>query len=269
VVDVPSYAARHHLGIEEAARGLRYRALIALARATNAWAVVTGHTRDDQAETVLINIVRGTGLLGLGGMRDLQTLRASDLGPTDGCVADLNGEARVARPLLEVGRLETELYCRALGLPFRSDPSNSDPALLRNRVRLHLLPLLRTYSPAIDSHLAQLGEIAGGDEEALDEVMQSAWWAAAQQDSGSVSFRWALWRTQSTAIQRRLLRRSVRHLGGAQVSFRTLEAARRLVEQEPPARQLNLGSGLRLETSRQGFRLQRAMATEGAASSKT
>ena len=110
----------------EAARAARYAVLEEMAGRVGARFVVTAHTADDQAETILHRILRGTGLRGLSGMS-----RSRRLGP-----------ATLLRPLLAIGRAELAAYLRDCQQPFRTDASNRDVRFMRNRIRNELLPLL-------------------------------------------------------------------------------------------------------------------------------
>jgi tRNA(Ile)-lysidine synthase len=155
--DTRAQARTHGLSREEAARELRYAFLAEAAAAAGCTVVATGHTAGDQVETVLLHIIRGSGLAGLAGM----TAR----GPWP-----LSGREGldVGRPLLCLRRQETADYCREEGLEPVVDPSNVSPAFLRNRVRLELLPLLRQYNRRIDSALLRLAEAAGADLAVLE-----------------------------------------------------------------------------------------------------
>ena len=150
--DTRAHARAHGLSREEAARELRYAFLAEAAAAAGCTVVATGHTADDQVETVLLHIVRGSGLAGLAGM----TVRGP--WPLVG-----RGGLDVARPLLCLRRQETARYCQEEGLEPIADPSNVSPAFLRNRVRLELLPLLRQYNSRVDSALLRLAEAARAD----------------------------------------------------------------------------------------------------------
>jgi tRNA(Ile)-lysidine synthase len=146
-VDVPALAQTERISLEEAGRNARYTFFERLARELNAVAVALAHTRDDQIETILINLLRGTGPRGLCGMpykRD-----------------------RIIRPLLDATRAQTHQYCAAQGLPTVFDSTNLDPHQLRRRVRMELIPLLRDLSPAFDRHLLRLADILENEE---------AWW---------------------------------------------------------------------------------------------
>ena len=155
--DTRAQARAYRLSREEAARELRYAFLAEAAAAAGCTVVTTGHTADDQVETVLLHIVRGSGLAGLAGM--------AARGPWP--LAGREG-LDVGRPLLCLRRQETAHYCRGEGLEPVVDPSNVSPAFLRNRVRLELLPLLRQYNPRIDSALLRLAEAARADLAVLE-----------------------------------------------------------------------------------------------------
>jgi tRNA(Ile)-lysidine synthase len=146
-VDVPALAQAQRVSLEEAGRNARYAFFDRLARELNAVAVALAHTRGDQIETILINLLRGTGPRGLCGMpykRD-----------------------HIIRPLLDATRAQTHQYCAAHGLPTVFDSTNLDPHQLRRRVRMELIPLLRDLSPAFDRHLLRLADILENEE---------AWW---------------------------------------------------------------------------------------------
>lgn len=151
-------AGGHGRGIEAAARRARYSALEEMAGRVGARFVVTAHTADDQAETILQRILRGTGIRGLAGMA-----RARRLGP-----------ATLLRPLLGVRRAELIAYLRALGQSFRTDASNRDPRFMRNRIRAELLPLLAArYNDSIVPALLRLGKVAADSQALIDDVVQT------------------------------------------------------------------------------------------------
>jgi len=125
---------------EDAARTARYEFLRRAAREIGAPAIATGHTRDDQAETVLLHLTRGSGLAGLAGMRPLRE--------------------GIARPLLGIGRADTVAVCRAARIRPRSDPTNRSLRFARNRVRLEVLPKLAKINPKAAEAIARLAEAA-------------------------------------------------------------------------------------------------------------
>ncbi len=146
--DVTAVADAGRENLEAAARRLRYGWLADVARETEAGWVATGHTADDQAETVLHRIIRGTGLQGLRGIA---------------AARELGVGVWLYRPLLAVTRADVLDYLRELGQPFREDATNADLGLTRNRIRHELLPLLKSFNPEV---VAALGRLAGQAEEA-------------------------------------------------------------------------------------------------------
>ena len=133
-VDVTKLAAENGWSIEEAGRNARYAFFAELAVQKRATAVLVAHHADDQAETVLMNLLRGAGLAGLSGMRTISPLPGRP-------------DLLLVRPLLKVSRREIEAYCETHDLRPISDESNTNPDFLRNRVRLELIPLLADLKP--------------------------------------------------------------------------------------------------------------------------
>ncbi|HVW03162.1 MAG TPA: tRNA lysidine(34) synthetase TilS [Planctomycetaceae bacterium] len=163
-VDIAAEAARTRRGIEETARSARRQLFEAIAADITCTQVAVAHTADDQVETILHHLVRGTGIAGLRGMAASHPLP---------------GGARLVRPMLSVNRSDVLAFLRELGQSFREDETNSDERMTRNRIRHELLPLLESaYNPAIRSALLRLGEQAGDLEEfvagAAEALLQSA-----------------------------------------------------------------------------------------------
>ncbi|MEH1165773.1 tRNA lysidine(34) synthetase TilS [Micromonospora sp. CPCC 205539] len=156
-------------GPEAAAREARYQALSEAARQYGAVAVLTGHTRDDQAETVLLALARGAGPRGLAGMPARRGL----------------GGVPLLRPLLAVGRDQTRAACAVLGLTPWEDPHNSDPAYARSRVRADALPaLVRALGPGVLDNLARTARLVAADNDALDDLAEAALAAARHPEGG-------------------------------------------------------------------------------------
>ncbi|MCE5267083.1 MAG: tRNA lysidine(34) synthetase TilS [Planctomycetaceae bacterium] len=154
--DVGRLACEAGEGIEATARHARYRFLEETAGRLGARFVATAHTADDQAETVLHRIIRGTGVRGLGGMSRARRL----------------GHATLIRPLLGVRHAELQAYLEAIGQPFLSDPSNRDRRFTRNRIRLGLLPRLQSgYNPEVVNALLRLSALAGEATEVIDRLV--------------------------------------------------------------------------------------------------
>lgn len=157
-VDVRELSSRERCSIETAARRLRYAFFEELAGKISATRVTVGHTADDNAETVLYRIIRGTGLLGLGGIRPLRVLSPGSPGL----------KVMLVRPLLYTWRRQIISYLKERNLEYRTDTSNLRPENFRNRIRLELLPLLEEkYNPQIKDVLTKLGDIAGRSNDFL------------------------------------------------------------------------------------------------------
>ena len=202
-VDVPALAQAERVGVEAAARFERYRALRQMARARDTHLVATGHTCDDSVETVVLHLLRGSGLRGLRGLSESERLLAGSSGGP-GC---RRGSAlSVLRPLIGVSRTETVQYCQARGIRWLTDETNADPRYARNRVRAHLLPVLRTYNPAIDRTLLRTARAARDEDAWLDSVVAARWRRIARRADDGVSLDLAGWRRQPPPIQRRMVR---------------------------------------------------------------
>ena len=145
--------------VEEAARILRCQAFETLFAEGHADSVLTAHTLDDQAETVLMKFLRGAWTEGLGGIHPVVVAE-----PGKGSVGGSYPAGKIVRPLLAARRSELEEYLRPRSQPWRTDSTNEDHAFTRNRVRHHLLPILREYNPSIDSTLANLAVLSRDDE---------------------------------------------------------------------------------------------------------
>jgi tRNA(Ile)-lysidine synthase len=183
--------------LEERAREARYRALLGIAAREGFRAIATGHTLDDQAETVLHRLIRGAGIGGLGGIRPKRA---------DG----------VIRPLLEVSRAEVVAYLRKRGLRFRVDRSNTVGRFTRNRIRRQLLPLLeRDFNPAIRAALARLADLSRDDEALLEGLAERR-----ARGGAAPGLECARLRRTPTALQRRVIRR---WLAAARGGLRAIE----------------------------------------------
>ena len=140
--DTRDYASRHHLGIEDAARRLRYDYFASLLQRYGFCAVATAHHRDDSIETFFLNLFRGTGIAGLHGIRPLSTI--------NGHLPSVDGHLSLIRPMLCFSRADIDDYILRHGLDYVEDVTNSQLDARRNRVRLQLMPLLRELYPSAD-----------------------------------------------------------------------------------------------------------------------
>lgn len=152
--DVKNFARKKRVSIQVAARELRYAFFLETARAVGAAKLALAHHADDQAETVLMRILRGTSVSGLAGIPLRRQL--------DGL--------EIVRPLLDVWRDEIEEYCARAQIRYRTDSSNALTGYFRNKIRLQLMPLLRAeYNENVKKALVQLGKIASAEDEYLTE----------------------------------------------------------------------------------------------------
>lgn len=180
------------------ARAVRYEAMDRVARQVGAAVLALGHNRDDQAETVLMRMLRGSGTKGLAGIAPVR--RTSGL--------------TYVRPLLDTARVEIEEYCHTRELFPRQDASNEAPAYLRNQIRLELLPHLATvYNPAVKENLAQIATVLRAEDDCLEELTNRAITRCRAPGEGVV-LHGSVLLTEPLALARRVVRRAAREVMG-------------------------------------------------------
>ena len=164
--DTREYAELHKVSIEMAARELRYRWFAQLCQDVGAAGICVAHHRDDSVETVLLNLLRGTGLRGLTGIkpRSEQVVTRKGVQPEQGKLV-------VLRPLLCVSRAEIEAFLAEKGQKYVTDSTNLEADVLRNKVRLQVLPLLRELNPAVSETIQRTAENLCGAQAVLDAVL--------------------------------------------------------------------------------------------------
>ena len=235
-VDVKALKRRTGMSPQHAARQLRYGALRSLSRSLAATHIALGHTADDQAETVLMRLLRGGGPAGLSGM------------PVK--------RMPFIRPLLQVYRHSILAYLRAAGIAWVEDSSNANRAYLRSRVRLNLIPTLRDYHPHIAQRLHHVADMLRADNEALEQQTE----ALAEQvlsrggvGKAMVAIRGTPFAAAPLAVQRRLLRYAIDRLplSGNAAGFRDMEALRRFVVGGKVGQRLTLADQLMAERHRE------------------
>jgi tRNA(Ile)-lysidine synthase len=196
------------MSIEEAGRACRYSFLSRVAEAVGATHVAVGHTRDDQAETVLLHMLRGAGPRGLRAMRADRTLVPGN--------AETGGPIRLVRPLLDVTHGELVDWLRARSIDFREDESNADRHFLRNRVRHEVIPFLQErVSPSVSRVLARNASIAAADAECLDALASRAFQRLARVSDGRVEVDRRGVAEEPEAIARRVMLLALGNLPGA------------------------------------------------------
>jgi tRNA(Ile)-lysidine synthase len=215
--DVPARVAQTRETIEEAARNARYEFLTTLLASGHADSVLTAHTLDDQAETVLMKLLRGAWTEGLSAIHPVVALQ----------------KGKILRPFLNTRRADIEAFLRSINQPWREDSTNTDTAFTRNRVRHELLPQLRTFNPNLDQTLANLAELAREEESRwqteLARVLPQLLLPGKPVRGGgravstapgqsSISIELDRLRALDPALRRRVLRAAARQLG-ARLSF--------------------------------------------------
>ncbi len=232
---------------EAAARAWRYGCLERAARELGCRHVVTGHTASDRAETVLLNLARGSHL------RGLSSLRASRaLGPEP--LAEAGPEppaSQLVRPLLPFSRDDTARICRELGVPLWPDPSNEDGRFGRNRVRSEVMPVLEALHPGAGRRIAAQAERLEAELGAQDQLLELALAAlAAPGDPGGRSLARRPLGQLALANRRRLLRHWLGRQAGLALEAGALEDLCRRLEPRRGPGQLDLASGWRLQWDR-------------------
>jgi tRNA(Ile)-lysidine synthase len=207
--------------VEQTARIERYDFLQETSASVHAHAVLAAHTMDDQAETFLLNLIRGSGAQGLSGMKPIRKLR--DTVPT----------ILLARPLLNwARRTDTESYCHELGIDYRSDTMNDDESFTRVRIRKILIPLLKDFNPKIVERLADTARLLRSEP-------------AATVENGSAPLDVSLLLSVSEAELKRLLRAWISANRGhlRQISLKHIEAIESLINSRKSGKTIELPGG--------------------------
>jgi tRNA(Ile)-lysidine synthase len=239
--DVAAYRTERNCSIEEAARELRYAFLARVAREVGANRIAIGHTRDDQVETILMHILRGTGITGLCGLAPRSPMAYDRQGIS---WPAKQSNLLVIRPLLDITREETTSYCQEHQLAPRIDSSNLSPSFFRNRLRLQLLPLLRQYNPSVDQALLRLADIAKEDSALIEQQASGLWDEVARQENNTIYLDKKQIASLPIALQRQLLRAAVTKLAGdtRDIEASHIEAARSLLD-KPVGKRISLPHG--------------------------
>ncbi|MEH1897432.1 MAG: tRNA lysidine(34) synthetase TilS [Nostoc sp.] len=221
--------AKEPINSEAAARDWRYQALSAIAQANNYQYIVTGHTASDRAETLLYNLIRGTGADGLQALTWQRPL-------TTGIM--------LVRPLLEVTRIQTEQFCQEFKLPIWEDSTNQDLQYARNRIRQELIPYLReNFNPQVESALAQTAELLQAEVEYLEKAAQQlrdgalgighgAWGMGDEEDSLTLlplRLNRRVLQKAPLALQRRVMRQVLQQILTDAPSFEHIEKLTALI----------------------------------------
>ena len=246
--DVAGRAAAERTSMEVAARRARYDFLARAARSAGASLIALAHQADDQAETVLLRLIRGTGIAGLRGMQSLSAHpSATDLW--------------LIRPLLQVTRTEVMRYCEARQIQPRNDASNDTLEYTRNRVRHELLPLLEQFNPGIRAVLARLADTAATDVEIVEHATREAFATLLQGGPALDGTRPGLtldrlmWQALPAGLQRATLRQAVSALCGDLTDLKAgaIEEARDVLNSSAPAGEIALRADIRINVAPDTF----------------
>ncbi len=192
--NVKEFQKKTGLSLQDAARKIRFQFYQTLLEKYGAHKVALGHNADDQVETVLLNLFRGSGLKGLKGMLPMR-------------------EGRVIRPLLEVWRDEIESFALDHGIPYLTDSSNLQRRSLRNKIRLDLIPLLeKEYSPNFKAIVNKISKILREENDCLEKKTEKIFHQMVQRGGDVLSLRVSEYRSLHPSLQRRVLERLIENL---------------------------------------------------------
>jgi tRNA(Ile)-lysidine synthase len=232
-------SSRERPTLQEAARTLRYQALREMAAEADCQRLATAHTADDQAETVLLRLLRGSGPDGLAG------------------IPERSPDDVVVRPMLHVSRQEIESYAATRGFLWREDRSNSSSAYARNRLRLHWLPgLAKDFNDQLLRAIGNLAEAQRRDSEWIATLVEREAAVRFIPESGWLRMAPEGWDVLPEALARRLARWGLRRCGGERDTSRVhLERMLDFLRSGRGGTRIELPGGIRLERDPAGFRL--------------
>ncbi|MBO2945960.1 tRNA lysidine(34) synthetase TilS [Paenibacillus sp. F411] len=231
VVDVPAYIRESGRNAQDAARSKRYAFLFEIAGKYRARSIALAHHGDDQAETVLMRLLRGSGPSGLSGMKLIR----------------LQDGIQLIRPFLRRSKADLVAICRQSGVDYAVDDSNEQTKYRRNAVRLQVLPFLEEYNPRISSSLVQTAEIIGSEDDYMESAAQEAYTALVQKGAYGPAMSAPSFLALHVALQRRLIKLILNYLSpDREISdFTKIELIRRRIAQDiSNSWSLDLGEGI-------------------------
>lgn len=250
--DVKGQARDNRLSLEEAARQVRYAFLREVALAQNSATVAVAHNADDQAESVLMHFLRGSGLSGLRGMQPKMLISDLRLLIAHSAINNQHSKIYLVRPLLDTPRSAIDEYCRQHDLHPRVDATNADTTYFRNRLRHELLPLLETYNPQIRSILRRTADVIAAEHEVLQAHTNYAWgMTVVEETPTAIAFDLPLWREQPIGVRRALLRQAIHQLRPPlrDIDFGHVEDALEILQRATTGDQVTLPQQLYIEVS--------------------
>lgn len=247
--------ARHRgVGVEEALRRERYRAFAAVSERVGAGIVATAHHQRDQAETVLLHLLRGSGLRGASSMRTMTELVV----PWWADSGVFPRSLRVWRPFLDEPAAVLREFVNDFALPVVDDPTNDDPRFRRNAIRHEVLPILERVMPGAVANLAGFAALAAEDDDVLDRLATETLEAATE----GPDLRRSVIRDLPIGLQRRVLRRWVLDVAPRlELSSQRVEALRRATCGREGGVRIQLGGGWEVSIARDLLRLEQARAS--------
>ncbi len=230
-IDVPSYMKESGKGFEEAARDKRYAFLHETAHQYGAASIALAHHADDQAETVLLHLLRGTGLGGIKGMK----------------IKRREKNVELIRPFLRIYKTDLLSICKQNGFAYALDSSNLSSQYRRNAIRLDVLPFLGQYNGQIRHSLVQLADIAGMEDDYMEHAANHAYHDKVQHKDGRLYFRVPSFLALHVALQRRLIKLILNYLSaGIEITdFHKIELIRQgIIQNQSTTWSLDIGGGL-------------------------
>ena len=227
--DVLAFQRSRRLSLEEAGRRLRYDFFEAVSSKYGFNKIALGHHSDDNAELVLINLLRGSGPLGLSGIAPVR-------------------EGKIVRPLIRLRRADIIKYLAEKKLPFVTDASNTDPAFIRNKIRHHLIPELQTaYNPRIIETINRLGEIMRAENQWFDDALEPVLKQCVSfRTDQKISLALHDFNQLPKAVKRRVIRKAIRGVKNdlRRITLLHVDAILSLIEKDRVSGRLNLPDGI-------------------------
>ena len=236
-IDVPGIAKEKGISPEEAARLARYDFFKRAAKEKNIHKIAVGHTRDDQAETVLMRIIRGAGMKGLGGISPVKEM----------------GGNKIIRPLIEVSRKEVEDFIAEEHLRFRKDSSNEKTIFTRNKIRLELIPLLeKDFNPNIKEVLSNMAENLQIENEFLSRYAKRKFKSASKIKQEQILIDGKKFKKLPEAIRKRVLRAALEELKGdlRRLTYQHWKEMEELIDSRPVNSIVDLPAGISITKDR-------------------
>ncbi len=234
-IDVAAYCRERGLSVQAGAREVRYAFLARAAAGAGASRIAIAHTADDQAETLLLRLLRGAGLSGLSGIPPVRD--------------------NVIRPLISATKAEVLEYLRSAGIEFVSDPSNTNPVYARNRIRIELIPLLKRFNPRIVETLAAEAALLRDEDEAAEGRLADAAESVMTREGERVVLARGKFNALSKALRRRLLRKAAESAADepVELSFVQAEEILSFLTLAQTGRRMGVPGGLVIEREYERF----------------